>query len=86
MLATCLSTLIRFKSLLFIVLSRNSYFLLSEPAASPAGKIRFPWQENDFEPKYITIRGKGELLAKLRREVKKADSYCLNQLLPLQGK
>ena len=22
--------------------------------------------ENDFEPKYITIRGKGELLAKLR--------------------
>ena len=27
--------------------------------------------ENDFEPKYITIRGKGELLAKLRREVKK---------------
>ena len=29
--------------------------------------------ENDFEPKYITIRGKGELLAKLRKEVKKAD-------------
>ena len=26
--------------------------------------------ENDFEPKYITIRGKGELLAKLRKEVK----------------
>ena len=25
--------------------------------------------ENDFEPKYITIRGKGELLAKLRKEV-----------------
>ena len=29
--------------------------------------------DNDFEPKYITIRGKGELLAKLRKEVKKAD-------------
>ena len=28
--------------------------------------------ENDFEPKYITIRGKGELLAKLRREAKTA--------------
>ena len=33
--------------------------------------------ENDFEPKYITIRGKGELLAKLRREVKKADKIYL---------
>ena len=29
--------------------------------------------ENDFEPKYITIRGKGEVLAALRREVKKSD-------------
>ena len=29
--------------------------------------------ENDFEPKYITIRGKGELLAKLRKAAKKAD-------------
>ena len=28
--------------------------------------------ENDYEPKYITIRGKGEILAKLRKEVKKA--------------
>lgn len=33
--------------------------------------------ENDFEPKYITIRGKGELLTKLRREVKKADKIYL---------
>lgn len=33
--------------------------------------------DNDFEPKYITIRGKGELLAKLRREVKKADKIYL---------
>lgn len=27
--------------------------------------------ENDYEPKYITIRGKGDILAKLRKEVKK---------------
>ncbi|MDR1017178.1 MAG: type I DNA topoisomerase [Lachnospiraceae bacterium] len=33
--------------------------------------------ENDFEPQYITIRGKGELLAKLRKEVKKADKIYL---------
>ncbi|MSS63022.1 type I DNA topoisomerase [Velocimicrobium porci] len=33
--------------------------------------------EHDFEPKYITIRGKGELLAKLRKEVKKADKIYL---------
>jgi len=33
--------------------------------------------ENDFEPKYITIRGKGELLAKLRKEIKTADKVYL---------
>lgn len=33
--------------------------------------------ENDYEPKYITIRGKGDLLAKLRKEVKKADMVYL---------
>ncbi len=33
--------------------------------------------EHDFEPKYITIRGKGELLAKLRKEVKSADKVYL---------
>lgn len=33
--------------------------------------------DNDFEPKYITIRGKGELLASLRKEVKKADKIYL---------
>ena len=32
---------------------------------------------NDFEPKYITIRGKGDLLAKLRKEVKKSDKVYL---------
>ena len=33
--------------------------------------------ENDYEPKYITIRGKGDILAKLRREVKKAEKVYL---------
>ena len=33
--------------------------------------------ENDYEPKYITIRGKGQILAKLRKEVKKADKIYL---------
>ena len=33
--------------------------------------------ENDFEPKYITIRGKGDILAMLRKEVKKADKVYL---------
>ena len=33
--------------------------------------------EHDYEPKYITIRGKGELLASLRKEVKKADRVYL---------
>lgn len=33
--------------------------------------------ENDFEPKYITIRGKGDILAKLRKEVKKAEVIYL---------
>ena len=33
--------------------------------------------ENDFEPKYITIRGKGDLLADLRKRVKKSDKVYL---------
>lgn len=33
--------------------------------------------EHDFEPKYITIRGKGELLSQLKKEVKKADKVYL---------
>lgn len=33
--------------------------------------------ENDYEPKYITIRGKGDLLAELRKAVKKADKIYL---------
>lgn len=33
--------------------------------------------EHDYEPKYITIRGKGDILASLRREVKKAEKIYL---------
>lgn len=33
--------------------------------------------DNDYEPKYITIRGKGDVLAKLRKEMKKADKVYL---------
>lgn len=57
--------------------------------------------EDDYEPKYITIRGKGDLLASLRKEVKKADkiylatdpdregeaiSWHLTQALNMEGK
>ena len=34
-------------------------------------------KENDFEPHYITIRGKGELLSKLKKAAKKADFIYL---------
>lgn len=33
--------------------------------------------EHDYEPKYITIRGKGDILANLRKLVKKADKVYL---------
>ena len=33
--------------------------------------------DNDFEPKYITIRGKGDLLAKLRKAAKSAEHVYL---------
>ena len=33
--------------------------------------------EHDYEPKYITIRGKGDLLAKLRKAAKKAEHVYL---------
>ncbi len=33
--------------------------------------------EHDYEPKYITIRGKGDILAALRKEVKKAEKIYL---------
>ena len=33
--------------------------------------------EHDYEPKYITIRGKGDILANLRKEVKRAEKIYL---------
>ncbi len=33
--------------------------------------------DHDYEPKYITIRGKGDILANLRKEVKKAEKIYL---------
>lgn len=33
--------------------------------------------EHDYEPKYITIRGKGDILANLRKEVRKAEKVYL---------
>ena len=57
--------------------------------------------EHDYEPKYITIRGKGDVVAALRKEVKKADkiylatdpdregeaiSWHLTEALKLEGK
>ena len=33
--------------------------------------------EHDYEPKYITIRGKGDILANLRKKVKRADKVYL---------
>ncbi len=33
--------------------------------------------ENDFDPKYITIRGKGDLIASLKKEAKKAEKIYL---------
>ena len=33
--------------------------------------------DNNFEPKYITIRGKGEIVKKLKREAKNADKIFL---------
>jgi DNA topoisomerase-1 len=33
--------------------------------------------EHDYEPKYITIRGKGDVLAELRKQVRKADRVYL---------
>ncbi len=42
----------------------------------PKSQLGFDAQ-NGYEPKYITIRGKGDILAKLRKEVKKADRVYL---------
>ena len=41
--------------------------------------------ENNYEPKYITIRGKGDVLAKLRKEVKKAEKIYLATVPDREG-
>lgn len=40
--------------------------------------------EHDFEPKYITIRGKGDILAHLRREVKRQIRFILQPTLTVK--
>ncbi len=42
--------------------------------------------DNDFEPKYITIRGKGELLASLRKEEKKQIRFISQRTLTAKEK
>lgn len=42
--------------------------------------------ENDYEPKYITIRGKGDILVKLRKEVKKQIKFISQLTLTVREK
>ena len=42
--------------------------------------------EHNYEPKYITIRGKGDILANLRKEVKKRKKFILQPTLTGKGK
>ena len=42
--------------------------------------------EHDYEPKYITIRGKGDILAALRKAEKKADKVYLATDLTGRGR
>ncbi|MBQ8281161.1 MAG: type I DNA topoisomerase [Lachnospiraceae bacterium] len=43
----------------------------------PVSKLGVDVEDGSYEPKYITIRGKGEVLAQLRKEVKKANKIYL---------
>lgn len=43
----------------------------------PVSKLGIDVENGTYEPKYITIRGKGEVLAQLRKEVKKANKIYL---------
>ena len=42
--------------------------------------------ENDFEMKYITIRGRGDILSRIRKEAKNASQIFLQQTLTGKGK
>lgn len=39
--------------------------------------------DNNFEPDYITIRGKGDVIKELKKETKKQNRFCL-QLTPIE--
>lgn len=41
--------------------------------------------DHDFEPKYITIRGKGELLSQLKKEVRRRTKYISRRTLTVRG-
>ena len=75
-LACCASTRSISISLAFFKDSFTAFFVISLKAIRytffPSSYI-----EHDFEPRYITIRGKGDILASLRKEVKKADKIYL---------
>ncbi len=59
-------------------LGRNYVVLASNGHVRDMPKSQLGFDiENDYEPKYITIRGKGDILAKLRKEVKKVDKVYL---------
>ena len=42
--------------------------------------------DHDYEPKYITIRGKGEILAKLRKEARRQIKYIWQLTLTAREK
>ena len=42
--------------------------------------------ENNFEPRYITIRGKGDLLTKLKKEAKRLKKYFSQLTLTVKVK
>ena len=54
----------------------NNYKIEASMGHVPKSQMGIDF-EHDFEPKYITIRGKGELLGKLRKDAKAADKVYL---------
>lgn len=42
--------------------------------------------ENDFEPEYINIRGKGDLIKSLKKDAKQAKKYILQLTLTVREK
>lgn len=59
-------------------LSRNYTIMASSGHVRDLPKSQLGFDaEHDYEPKYITIRGKGDVLAALRKEARKADKVYL---------